>query len=299
MTASTSPSDQLVLAADDGPVRTLTLNRPTRLNAFTSASYRRLAQLLHDAAENPAVLVVVLRGQGRAFCSGVDLEELGVEGGQGGQELGETFDALVKELLGFAKPLVAAVHGPAVGFGATILLHCDVVLVADDARLRFPFTSLSTAPEAGSSALLPAIVGPRPRRRALLHVALDRRRRSGALRARPVAVSARAPRHRGPWLGRPHRAAAWGSGRLNEAIASGRSHADGQRGEPAGTSRGRLAQLQVRSSRVCGSTSSLRSRVRTWGCCKSAAVRSTPPPCAPWPSCGRRRPSRHAARRLT
>ncbi len=149
-----------MVAADDGPVRTLTLNRPTRLNAFTSASYRRLAQLLHDAAEDPDVLVVVLRGEGRAFCSGVDLEELGDETSGGGQNLGETFDALVMELLGFAKPLVASVHGPAVGFGATILLHCDLVLVADDARLRFPFTSLSTAPEAGSSALLPAIVGP-------------------------------------------------------------------------------------------------------------------------------------------
>lgn len=160
MTTPSSPSDQLVLASDDGAVRTLTLNRPTRLNAFTSASYRRLAQLLQDAAENPDVLVVILRGQGRAFSSGVDLEELGEETGGGSQRLGETFDALVKELLGFAKPLVAAVHGPAVGFGATILLHCDVVLVADDARLRFPFTSLSTAPEAGSSALLPAIVGP-------------------------------------------------------------------------------------------------------------------------------------------
>jgi enoyl-CoA hydratase/carnithine racemase len=160
MTTQASPSDQLVLASDDGPVRTLTLNRPTRLNAFTSASYRRLAQLLHGANENPDVLVVVLKGQGRAFCSGVDLEELGNEGDAGGQRLGESFDALIKELLGFAKPLVAAVHGPAVGFGATILLHCDVVLVADDARLRFPFTSLSTAPEAGSSALLPAIVGP-------------------------------------------------------------------------------------------------------------------------------------------
>jgi enoyl-CoA hydratase/carnithine racemase len=160
VTTSASHADQLVLATDDGPVRTLTLNRPTRLNAFTSASYRRLAQLLHEAGENPDVLVVILRGQGRAFCSGVDLEELGAEVAEGAQRLGETFDALVKELLSFAKPLVAAVHGPAVGFGATILLHCDVVLVADDARLRFPFTSLSTAPEAGSSALLPAIVGP-------------------------------------------------------------------------------------------------------------------------------------------
>lgn len=160
MTSPVSPSDQLVLAVDHGRVRTLTLNRPTRLNAFSSASYRRLAQLLHDAAENPDIVVVVLRGEGRAFCSGVDLEELGDEEGQGGRRLGETFDALIKELLGFAKPLVAAVHGPAVGFGATILLHCDVVLLADDARLRFPFTSLSTAPEAGSSALLPAAVGP-------------------------------------------------------------------------------------------------------------------------------------------
>jgi enoyl-CoA hydratase/carnithine racemase len=159
VTSPAPASDQLVVASDDGPVRTLTLNRPTRLNAFTSASYRRLAQLLHDAGENPDVLVVVLKGQGRAFCSGVDLEELGDEGGQGGLKLSETFDALVNELLGFGKPLVAAVHGPAVGFGATMLLHCDVVLVADDARLRFPFTSLNTAPEAGSSALLPAVVG--------------------------------------------------------------------------------------------------------------------------------------------
>jgi enoyl-CoA hydratase/carnithine racemase len=146
-----------VLEEDDGPVRVLSLNRPTRLNSFTAASYRRLTELLHAAAEEPGILVVVLRGQGRAFCSGVDLEELS---GEGGRELGATFDALIDALAGFGKPLVAAVHGPAVGFGATILLHCDAVLVADDARLRFPFTSLGTAPEAGSSVLLPAAVGP-------------------------------------------------------------------------------------------------------------------------------------------
>ncbi|HWD54307.1 MAG TPA: enoyl-CoA hydratase-related protein [Acidimicrobiales bacterium] len=159
MTGSATPSDQLVLAVDDGHVRTLTLNRPTRLNAFTSASYLRLAGLLDEAASDPGVLVVVLRGHGRAFCSGVDLEELGDDRGGGGRRLGETFDALIDSLVAFPKPLVAAVHGPAVGFGATILLHCDVVFVADDARLRFPFTSLRTAPEAGSSALLPALVG--------------------------------------------------------------------------------------------------------------------------------------------
>jgi enoyl-CoA hydratase/carnithine racemase len=160
MTMSAAASDQLVLAADEGHVRTLTLNRPTRLNAFTSASYQRLAALLDEAANDPGVLVVVLRGQGRAFCSGVDLEELAVDRAEGGRQLSETFDVLIDALVALTKPLVAAVHGPAVGFGATILLHCDGVLVADDARLRFPFTSLSTAPEAGSSALLPVLVGP-------------------------------------------------------------------------------------------------------------------------------------------
>jgi enoyl-CoA hydratase/carnithine racemase len=129
------------------------------LNAFTSASYRRLTTLLRDAAGDADVRVVLLRGEGRAFSSGVDLEELS-GGHEGSLALRETFDELIDELVGHPKPLVAAVHGPAVGFGATMLLHCDLVLVADDARLRFPFTSLRTAPEAGSSALLPEAVGP-------------------------------------------------------------------------------------------------------------------------------------------
>ena len=72
------------------------MNRPTRLNSFTSASYRRLAELLNEAAKDPGVLVVVLRGQGRAFCSGVDLEELSGDQGEGGRRLGETFDALIE-----------------------------------------------------------------------------------------------------------------------------------------------------------------------------------------------------------
>jgi enoyl-CoA hydratase/carnithine racemase len=154
-----SLSDQLVLAEDDGAVRTLTFNRPTRLNAFTSASYRRLANLLLDSADDGAVRVVLLRGAGRAFSSGVDLEEL-AKGPAGGHALRDSFDHLIEVLVDLPVPLIAAVHGPAVGFGATILLHCDLVVLADDTRIRFPFTSLRTAPEAGSSALLPAAVGP-------------------------------------------------------------------------------------------------------------------------------------------
>jgi enoyl-CoA hydratase/carnithine racemase len=111
--------------------------------------------LLATADATPEVSVVLLEGAGRGFSSGVDLAALDTEL----DALTEGFDELLEALICFSKPLVAAVHGVAVGFGATILLHCDIVVVADTARLRFPFTALGTAPEAASSALLPRIVG--------------------------------------------------------------------------------------------------------------------------------------------
>jgi enoyl-CoA hydratase/carnithine racemase len=154
-----TPADQLVLVGDSGAVRTLTLNRPSRLNALTADSYRVLAEQLGQAERDEGVHVIVLRGAGRAFCSGVDLDVVSV-GVQEAATLRQAFERLVDALTSLTTPLIAAVHGPAVGIGATILLHCDVVLVADGARLRFPFTSLHTTPEAGSSLLLPVVVGP-------------------------------------------------------------------------------------------------------------------------------------------
>lgn len=152
-------AEEPVLAESDGALRILTLNRPARLNAFTAESYRTLAALLRAADRDPAVRVVVLRGAGRAFSSGVDLDAL-AEHARAPVELGDAFDDVLDALVRLGTPLVAAVQGPAVGFGATVLLHCDLVLVADDARLRFPFAVLGTAPEAASSVLLPALVGP-------------------------------------------------------------------------------------------------------------------------------------------
>jgi len=151
--------DGVVVSADEGQVRTITLNRPARLNAFTAESYQVLAGALQDADREPRVRAVILMGAGRAFSSGVDLGALAAEG-PASRDLGPTFNHLLETLMAFSKPLLAAVHGVAVGFGATILLHCDVVLVAEDTRIRFPFTSLGTAPEAGSSVLLPALIGP-------------------------------------------------------------------------------------------------------------------------------------------
>jgi enoyl-CoA hydratase/carnithine racemase len=153
-----SPTGDLVLCEDQGPVRMLTLNRPERRNAFTADSYRLLARLLAEADRDPGVGAVLVRGSGPAFSSGVDLAALS-EGPDAGAALAETFDRLIEALSSLGRPLLAAVQGPAVGFGATILLHCDLVVVSDDARLRFPFTALGTAPEAASSVLLPATVG--------------------------------------------------------------------------------------------------------------------------------------------
>jgi enoyl-CoA hydratase/carnithine racemase len=154
---STSSSEFAVAVEDHNGVRLLVLDRPAKLNAFTAQGYRMLTDRLDAAASDDAVAVVALTGRGRAFSAGVDLTEMGRPGGSA--ELGVHFDPLLRRLATFPKPLVAAVNGLAVGFGATILLHCDVVLVDAVAEIRMPFVALGTCAEAGSSWLLPLRVG--------------------------------------------------------------------------------------------------------------------------------------------
>jgi enoyl-CoA hydratase/carnithine racemase len=154
-TSNPDQGEPEVLVRDDGRARIVTLNRPDRINAFTATSYRLLAEILREADASGEVSVALIEGAGRGFCSGVDLASLDADEGT----LAEIFDDLLESLINFSKPLLAAVHGAAVGFGTTILLHCDIVVVAETARLRLPFTALGTAPEAASSVLLPQIVG--------------------------------------------------------------------------------------------------------------------------------------------
>lgn len=151
-------TERELLIDDVNGVRVLSLNRPDRLNAFTSSAYFGLAQALDEAAADESVQVVLLKGEGRAYCAGVDLFALAEEDSD---VFSRGIKTVVLALATFPKPIVAAVHGAIVGFGATMLLHVDVVLTADDARWRFPFTELGTGPEAGSSFMLPKIVGER------------------------------------------------------------------------------------------------------------------------------------------
>jgi enoyl-CoA hydratase/carnithine racemase len=139
-------------------VRHITFGRPEALHAFTVDEYTELTEALAGAAQDPEARVVVLTGTGRAFSAGADRSL--VDGSASATELaraGDVFDAFLETLTRFPKPVFAAVNGLAVGIGATMLLHCDLVVMAESARLRFPFTALGLVPEAGSSALLPAL----------------------------------------------------------------------------------------------------------------------------------------------
>ena len=143
---------------DQDRVRLLTLDRADALNAFNDDLYDAVRDALLDAERRADVAVVVVTGAGRAFSAGQDLGEMETpRRHEDGRRHG--FDPFIEVVEAFSKPLVAAVNGIGVGIGLTLLPHCDLVLMADGARLRAPFVSLGVTVEAGNSALLPARIG--------------------------------------------------------------------------------------------------------------------------------------------
>jgi enoyl-CoA hydratase/carnithine racemase len=148
----------MLLAEDRERVRLLTFNRPDRANAFNEELYHAAADALRAASADDGVAVVVFTGAGKAFCAGTDLLEM-AETVDGTATSRDGFPAFVDVLQEFPKPLLAAVNGAAVGLGFTMLAHCDIVFVSDQARLLAPFTNMGVAPEAASSYLLPRRMG--------------------------------------------------------------------------------------------------------------------------------------------
>jgi enoyl-CoA hydratase/carnithine racemase len=139
-------------------VMTLTLNRPEALNAANNAIYTGIREGLENAESDSTIAVVVVTGTGRAFCAGQDLGEMNAQN-SGGEAEPSQFPAMLKTLTHFRKPLIAAVNGIGVGIGMTFLAHCDLVLMASNARLRTPFPQLGLAPEAGSSFTFARVMG--------------------------------------------------------------------------------------------------------------------------------------------
>ena len=145
----------IIVSKADG-LLTLVMNRPKKRNALTDAMYGVLADELEGAQTDNATRVIVIRGEGDMFTAGNDLADFAAAKPDDGVRNVSRF---IQALARATKPLVAAVQGRAVGVGTTMLLHCDYVVLAEDAKLTTPFVNLALVPEAASSLLLPARIG--------------------------------------------------------------------------------------------------------------------------------------------
>lgn len=159
---------EFVRVERDGPFGTIVLSRPDRRNALKSQMYADIGKALIALDSDPDVRVILMRGEGRDFCAGNDISDFKAYG-EAVEKRGVTPTSvlgrstpsidLVFVMKEVAKPIIAAVQGNAVGFGATLLLLIDAVVVEPDAKIRFPFVDLGLVPEAGSTQLLRERVG--------------------------------------------------------------------------------------------------------------------------------------------
>ena len=145
-----------ILMHTEAGVTTLTLNRVDKKNSLTRAMYSTLAGALLQAQDDASVRVVVLQGDLTVFCAGNDIADFLQ---RPPSEVDSPVFQFLRAIAAFPKPLVAAVCGPAVGIGTTMLFHCDLVYAGDNAAFSMPFVNLGLCPEAASSLLAPRLLG--------------------------------------------------------------------------------------------------------------------------------------------
>ena len=139
-------TEHIKIEKSDG-ILSLTMARPDKKNALTNAMYGALADAIEGAETDPSVRVLLIRGEGDMFTAGNDVGEfaaIATGAVQGERHVSRFLQALARS----SRPLVAAVQGRAVGVGTTMLLHCDLVVLAENALLSTPFVSLALVPEA-------------------------------------------------------------------------------------------------------------------------------------------------------
>ena len=147
----------LVIISDDGPVRTIRMNRPEKKNALTLPMYDTMAGAIEDAGKND-IRCLVIAGTPQGFCAGNDIGDFLTMATQGGA-LAAPIIRFLHTMARCELPLVAAVRGNAVGVGTTMLMHCDHVVAGSDARLATPFVGLGLLPENASSLIGPRLMG--------------------------------------------------------------------------------------------------------------------------------------------
>lgn len=154
-----------ILIHTESAICTLTLSRPDKKNSLTSFMYDEIAQAIAQAKENSDVKVLVIQGSETVFCAGNDISDFIQNPPDSAKAPVFKF---IESLLGFHKPLIAGVCGPAVGIGTTMLFHCDLVYAGDNAVFSMPFVNLGICPEAASSLLVPNVMGYQRAAQALL-----------------------------------------------------------------------------------------------------------------------------------
>lgn len=151
-----------LLVALDGPVLTVTLNRPDKLNSFNEAMHAALQRALDRMEDESAIRAVLLTGAGKGFCAGQDLGDRNMAADQDidlGSTIERLYNPLVRRLRALEKPVVCAVNGVAAGAGANLALACDIVLAARSARFIQAFCRIGLVPDSGGTYFLPRLIG--------------------------------------------------------------------------------------------------------------------------------------------
>lgn len=154
-----------ILLARDGAVATVTLNRPDKLNSFTTQMHAELKDALRQvAAADAGVRCLLITGAGRGFCAGQDLSDRAVAPGDDTPDLGESlekrYNPLIRSIAALEMPVLCAVNGVAAGAGANLALACDIVLAARSASFIQAFCKIGLVPDSGGTYMLPRLVGP-------------------------------------------------------------------------------------------------------------------------------------------
>jgi enoyl-CoA hydratase/carnithine racemase len=160
------PSSDPALLAIDGPIATITLNRPASFNSIDLSIAKRLKELAAEVEASDAIKVLVIEGAGRAFCAGGDLPTLGTAAASDTiapvvGELLHHYHAFIAALVHMPKIVLASVHGSAAGAGFSLASVADLCIAADDARFTPAYAKLGASPDGGGTAGLTAAVGPR------------------------------------------------------------------------------------------------------------------------------------------
>jgi len=147
-----------ILVTDDGPIRTIRMNRPEKKNALTLDMYETMAAAIASTATNNDIRCLLMAGAPDVYCAGNDIGDF-IKMATGAGALGQPILDFLYALARCEKPIVAAVNGNAVGVGTTMLLHFDHVVAGDSAKLSTPFVALGLVPEAASSLIAPRLMG--------------------------------------------------------------------------------------------------------------------------------------------